>query len=76
VVELQLDLLLDGQDPVRQQAVQVERLALLARERGLLGQHPAAQQPLAALGDGRRPPGHDVLERLAERSHRRSARVA
>jgi hypothetical protein len=69
MTQLQLHLLLDGQHPVGQQATQVEGVTLIVGERGLLGQHPSAQEPLAALRDGRGPPGDDVLERSAEGSH-------
>ena len=69
VTQLQLHLLLDGQHPVGQQPTKVEGVPLLVRERGLLGQHPPAQEPLAALRDGRRAAGDDVLEGGAERPH-------
>ena len=44
VLELELDLLLDRQDPVGQQAAQPERLALVGREGEVLGQQPAAEE--------------------------------
>ena len=44
VLELELDLLVDRQDPVGQQAAQAERLALVRREGQVLGQQPGAEE--------------------------------
>ena len=52
VLELELDLLLDGQDAVREQAAQPERVALLLAEREVLGQQAAAEQCRAGQRDG------------------------
>ena len=43
VLELELDLLVDGQDAVGEQAAQPERVALVDREGELLGQQPRAR---------------------------------
>ena len=44
VLELELDLLVDRQDPVGQQAAQPEGVALGVGEGQVLGQQPAAEQ--------------------------------
>ena len=44
VLELELDLLLDREDAVRQQPAQPERVALLVGEGEVLGQQAAAEQ--------------------------------
>ena len=69
VLELELHLLLDRQDPVRQQAAEEERLALRDRERQVLGQQPAAEQRRAGQRDARRTAGGDVVVRGGERAH-------
>ena len=71
VLELELDLLLDGQDAVGQQAAQAEGLALVGREGEVLGQQPAAEQRRAGQGDACRAAGGDVVERGGQRAHRR-----
>ena len=51
VLELELDLLLDGQDAVGQQAAQPEGVALVVGEGEVLGQQPAAEERRPRQGD-------------------------
>ena len=69
VLELELDLLVDGQDPVREQAAQVERVALVGREGEVLGQQPAAEERRPGQPDRGRTAGGDRVEGLGQRSH-------
>ena len=69
VFELELDLLLDRQDAGREEATQPERLALLDREREILGEQAAAEEGRAGDRDARRTPGHHVVERGRQRLH-------
>ena len=69
VLELELDLLLDRQDAGREEAAQPERLALVDREREVLGEQPAAEQGRAGDRDAGRTTGHDVVERGGQRLH-------
>ncbi len=55
VLELELDLLVDRQDAVREQAAQPERVALGLAEGEVLGQEPAAEERRARQRDRRRP---------------------
>jgi len=73
VFELELDLLLDRQDPVRQEADEAERRPLVGREGEVLGQQPRPEQGRRAEGDPRRAAGRDVVERGGEGLHRRSS---
>ena len=52
VLELEVDLLVDRQDPVREQAAQPERVALGRGEGEVLGQQPAAEERRARQRDG------------------------
>ena len=61
VLELELDLLVDGQDAVGQQAAQPERVALVLAEGEVLGQQPAAEERRPRQGDRRGPTGGDVV---------------
>ena len=58
VLPLQLGLLLDGEDLVRQQPAQAERLALVLAEGEVLGEEMLAQQPGAAEVDLGGPSGY------------------
>ena len=69
VLELEGALLLDGQDPVGQQAAQAERLALVGREGEFLGQQPAAEEGRSGEPDRRRAAGRDVGIRVGQGAH-------
>ena len=61
VLELEFDLLVDGQDPVGQQAAQPERVAFVVGEGEVLGDQPAAEESRPCQGDRRGPAGRDVV---------------
>ena len=69
VLELELDLLLDRQDAVGQQAAQPERVALvLGKARSLVSSRlPSRAGPASAIGAG--PAGRDVVVRGGQRTH-------
>ncbi len=69
MLELEVDLLLDGEDPVGQEPAQAEHVPLFLAEREVLGQEAAAEQRRAGDPDRRRPAGRDVVERCRQRSH-------
>ena len=71
VLELELDLLLDRQHPVRQEPAQPERVALLVREREVLGQEPAAEERRPGEPDRGRAAGGDVVIRVGQSAHPR-----
>ncbi len=71
VLELEVDLLLDRQDAVGQQAAQPERVALVVAEGEVLGQQPAAEERRPGQRDRRRPAGGDVVERGGQGTHPR-----
>ena len=62
VLELELDLLVDGQDAVGKQAAQPERVALLLAEGEVLGEQPAAEERRSRQRDGGWPSGRDVVD--------------
>ena len=70
MLDLEADLLLDREHPVRQQASQVEGVAFGIGEAEVLGQQAAAEQRRAGQGDGCRPARCDGIERGGEWSHR------
>ncbi len=76
VLELQLDLLLDRQDAVGEQAAQVEALALVERERHVLGQEPAAEERRSGQPDRGGTAGGDVVERIGQAAHGTRIRAA
>ncbi len=61
VLELELDLLVDGQDAVGEQSAQPERLALVGREGQVLRQQPRPEEGRAGHPDPCRTPGRDVV---------------
>ena len=67
VLELEVDLLLDRQHAIRQQAAQSEGVALVVAEREVLGQQPAAEE---------RRPGQGDRGRAGPRRSRRTGRGA
>ena len=71
VLELELDLLVDRQDAVREQAAQPERVALLLAEGKVLGEQPAAEERRSRQRDGGRTSGRDVVVRGGEGTHPR-----
>ena len=79
VLVLEGQLLLDRQDPIRQQAVEAERPALIEREGKILGQEPAVQELAAGDVDLGRQSGSESIEGRWQRPHpgsiaRRSSR--
>ena len=71
VLELELDLLLDREHPVRQQPAQPERVALVVREGEVLGQQPAAEERRPGEPDRGRAAGRDVVVRVGQAAHPR-----
>ena len=71
VLELEVDLLLDREDAVREQATQPERVALGGREGEVLRQQAAAQQGRPGERDRRGPTGRDGIERGGQGTHAR-----
>ena len=69
VLELEVDLLLDRQDAVRQEPAQPERIALDGGEREVLRQEPAAEEGRACEPDRGRATGGDGIERGGEGTH-------
>ncbi len=70
VLELQCLLLLDRQDPIREQPVEPEQVTLRRRERQVLGQQAAAEQRRAGEPDLGGATRGDIVERSGERTHR------
>ena len=71
VLEFEVDLLLDGQDPIRQQATQPERVALARRERQVLGEEPGPEQRRSREGDRGGLAGRDGIEGGGQGTHAR-----
>ena len=69
VLELELDLLVDGQDAIRQEPAKLERVAFRVAEGEVLGQQPAAEQSRPRQRDRCRPAGRDGIERSGQRAH-------
>ena len=74
VLELELDLLLDGQDAVGQEAAQPEGVALGVGEGQVLGQQPAAEERRPRQRDRRRPAGSDASKGAGSGRIRRAYR--
>ena len=69
MLELEVDLLIDGHDMGRQQAGQPEGLALLEAEGEILVQEALAEERGAVEVDGRGAPGRDGVVWRRQRSH-------
>ena len=73
VLELQLDLLIDRQDAVREEPDEPERGPLVGWEGEVLRQEPGPEQGRRPEGDPGRPTGRDVVEGGGKRLHRGSS---
>ncbi len=71
VFQLELRLLADGEDPIREQPAEEERVTLRSREGQVLGQKPAAKERWPGERDRRRSPGRNVVVRSRQRTHPR-----
>ena len=71
VLDLEVDLLLDRQDAIRQQAAEAEDVALLRREGEVLGEETAGQERRARDVDRRRQARGDPIEGRRQGAHRR-----
>ena len=67
--ELKVHLFDDGQDTVRQQAAQMEGVALAIAEGQVLGEEAAAEQGRAGERDAGGPASCDIVERSGKRTH-------